>query len=339
MNPIPMILYCPDCHKQHIDVATETWPNPPHKTHQCQHCGREWKPCNFHTVGVAELPPAQHSFMVSGLSLEAIVRNLIKTDGNAGKILQCVAKESGLVLEVHAEARKLLARMPISDRYAEGIYFRNADGLVTYEHFAPEFAPDWVKEFRDKHPPAKQRISVDIDHPYSIDLEVVNDRAALHEETLRAIVERSTPATINVKSGEWLFRAKRVDGDTYETIDAIQLAAMLAAMPVQRRGVKMQDLPHINKIDSHIREIVHRIVDIQAQKIHLISIRGTTKSNLPWSHTLSEKDSVRGVAAIIDELRQQISYYVTELRGLGVDIPADWTPPDVGDTLAPPAKA
>lgn len=51
--PIPMILYCPRCHTQHIDEPTETWPNPPHRSHLCEACGCIWRPADVPTTGVA----------------------------------------------------------------------------------------------------------------------------------------------------------------------------------------------------------------------------------------------------------------------------------------------
>ncbi len=46
------ILYCPKCHKQHIDE--NEWYTKPHKTHQCQFCTHEWRPYDFYTVGVTK---------------------------------------------------------------------------------------------------------------------------------------------------------------------------------------------------------------------------------------------------------------------------------------------
>jgi hypothetical protein len=51
-TPIPMILHCPTCHQQHIDEATEAWPNPPHRSHECQKCGAIWRPADIATAGV-----------------------------------------------------------------------------------------------------------------------------------------------------------------------------------------------------------------------------------------------------------------------------------------------
>lgn len=53
--PVPMILHCPKCHVQHIDAATETWANPPHRSHLCLTCGCIWRPADIATEGVAEI--------------------------------------------------------------------------------------------------------------------------------------------------------------------------------------------------------------------------------------------------------------------------------------------
>ncbi len=52
--PVPMLLWCPECHRRHLDVgafATKT-----HHTHACQHCGHCWRPAVVPTVGVQFLP-------------------------------------------------------------------------------------------------------------------------------------------------------------------------------------------------------------------------------------------------------------------------------------------
>lgn len=54
-EPIKMILHCPKCHVQHIDEATTKWSNPPHRSHQCQHCGTIWRPADVCTEGVATI--------------------------------------------------------------------------------------------------------------------------------------------------------------------------------------------------------------------------------------------------------------------------------------------
>lgn len=53
-TPIPMVLHCPRCCQQHIDEATDTWNNPPHRSHACQTpgCGTIWRPADIATEGV-----------------------------------------------------------------------------------------------------------------------------------------------------------------------------------------------------------------------------------------------------------------------------------------------
>ncbi len=59
--PIDMILFCPACGEQHIDAPNprESWTNPPHRTHQCEKCGQEWRPADVATNGVGALKTAE----------------------------------------------------------------------------------------------------------------------------------------------------------------------------------------------------------------------------------------------------------------------------------------
>lgn len=65
--PIDMVLYCPNCGKQHIDrantlediihaatgtVVDQLWTNPPHRSHLCHSCGIIWRPADVPTNGV-----------------------------------------------------------------------------------------------------------------------------------------------------------------------------------------------------------------------------------------------------------------------------------------------
>lgn len=52
--PIPVLLYCPMCHTQHIDEGEFTTKR--HTTHSCQNCGLTWRPAIVATVGVRFLP-------------------------------------------------------------------------------------------------------------------------------------------------------------------------------------------------------------------------------------------------------------------------------------------
>lgn len=63
-QPIPMVLHCPECHLQHIDVDDETgnWATDRlHRKHLCKPadggCGHVWMPALVHTVGVEKLEP------------------------------------------------------------------------------------------------------------------------------------------------------------------------------------------------------------------------------------------------------------------------------------------
>ncbi len=53
-DPIPMLLWCPECSERHIDegaFATKS-----HHTHACQGCGHVWRPAVVPTCGVRFLP-------------------------------------------------------------------------------------------------------------------------------------------------------------------------------------------------------------------------------------------------------------------------------------------
>lgn len=61
--PLPLVIHCPQCHLQHVDVDDDTgkWATSRlHRKHLCKPsdggCGHVWAPANVHTVGVAELP-------------------------------------------------------------------------------------------------------------------------------------------------------------------------------------------------------------------------------------------------------------------------------------------
>jgi len=68
--PLDMILYCPNCGKQHIDAEESgaswrarsderdrgpRWTNPPHRSHLCQDCGCIWRPADVATNGVESI--------------------------------------------------------------------------------------------------------------------------------------------------------------------------------------------------------------------------------------------------------------------------------------------
>jgi len=53
-DPIPMLLYCPECGMRHVDRGE--FATKPHYTHACQGCGHVWRPAIVATVGVQFLP-------------------------------------------------------------------------------------------------------------------------------------------------------------------------------------------------------------------------------------------------------------------------------------------
>ena len=72
MKPIDMVLYCPNCGVQHIDMAEhvlidrgpnsppgnqKTWTNPPHRSHLCHNkkCNTIWRPADVPTNGVERI--------------------------------------------------------------------------------------------------------------------------------------------------------------------------------------------------------------------------------------------------------------------------------------------
>lgn len=53
VTPIPMVLFCPRCGAQHID--RDDMAKRRHRTHRCEKCAEEWRPCDVVTVGVERL--------------------------------------------------------------------------------------------------------------------------------------------------------------------------------------------------------------------------------------------------------------------------------------------
>lgn len=89
VNPVPMNLNCPCCNAEHLDEGE--WATRPHKTHQCQGCGHEWRPFEYATVGIA-VPPAEvatpamliqsSGFMTTTIAADAMARALVAAPGN-----------------------------------------------------------------------------------------------------------------------------------------------------------------------------------------------------------------------------------------------------------------
>jgi rubredoxin len=50
----PMLLWCPECGRRHIDLGE--FVAMLHHTHACQVCGHVWRPAIIYTLGVRFLP-------------------------------------------------------------------------------------------------------------------------------------------------------------------------------------------------------------------------------------------------------------------------------------------
>lgn len=57
IDPIKMVLHCPNCGTQHIDKPEpeRQWLNPPHRSHLCAKCAWVWRPADVATVGVEKI--------------------------------------------------------------------------------------------------------------------------------------------------------------------------------------------------------------------------------------------------------------------------------------------
>lgn len=76
--PVPMILHCPICGTQHIDLPDERigWTNPPHKSHLCLTCGCVWRPADVPTTGVEQLATmGKADTWKAGVSPVGLLRN------------------------------------------------------------------------------------------------------------------------------------------------------------------------------------------------------------------------------------------------------------------------
>jgi hypothetical protein len=55
--PEPMLIFCPVCHRQHVDEPdpAQGWDNPPHNSHLCHGCGHTFRLADMPTTGVANI--------------------------------------------------------------------------------------------------------------------------------------------------------------------------------------------------------------------------------------------------------------------------------------------
>lgn len=55
MTPIDMLIFCPKCDTQHVDVKSGAWRNPPHRSHLCCFCKHVWRVADVPTNGTLTL--------------------------------------------------------------------------------------------------------------------------------------------------------------------------------------------------------------------------------------------------------------------------------------------
>lgn len=67
-DPIPLLLWCPECGGRHIDAGE--FATKPHHTHACQYCGHCWRPAIVNTVGVQFLPGFRNETELSDVKIE-----------------------------------------------------------------------------------------------------------------------------------------------------------------------------------------------------------------------------------------------------------------------------
>ena len=113
---------------QHIDAVTETWTNPPHRSHLCASCGHTWRPADMPTEGV----------------------RAIETKGKADSPLACLgethAYKAGYVRgwEVAALEWKSDAVPPMSEEQRKSLECLNQ--LCTPSYYLDRLGPirDWI---------------------------------------------------------------------------------------------------------------------------------------------------------------------------------------------------
>lgn len=68
-EPVALPLICPRCRNAHVDEGEWATPARAHRTHLCAHCGCEWRPFDFPTIGLPDVfhEPARSAGAIGGL--------------------------------------------------------------------------------------------------------------------------------------------------------------------------------------------------------------------------------------------------------------------------------
>ena len=121
--PVDMVLYCPACGLQHLDMPEAhpdrpAWSNPPHRSHLCSRCGHIWRPADVPTNGVAvqgePLPMAVEvrGMLSNGVEIPLAVRGVYALrDGKTGVFVHM------------PDADEQPPRQPLSDERIDAIPF------------------------------------------------------------------------------------------------------------------------------------------------------------------------------------------------------------------------
>ena len=80
--PIPMVLFCPACGRQHVDMANpaEGWDNPSHRSHKCGACSHVWRPADVPTAGVETIAT------VGQVDTDPPIRNRVRAVTTSGLV-------------------------------------------------------------------------------------------------------------------------------------------------------------------------------------------------------------------------------------------------------------
>ena len=166
-EPIPMMLFCPRCHEQHVDAPEpeKGWTNPPHATHTCQHCGTLWRPSNHNTTGV---------FHIGVLEPK-----------HGARIAACWP--SSAALEYQRPGDEIRAEL----RNGSVVYFGSAEAAVRIEQLAPVSATrESILEEAARTCEHVGELTLFIGRPISTEAEfhtIVRDLFLLKAQAIRAL--------------------------------------------------------------------------------------------------------------------------------------------------------
>lgn len=130
-QPLNMVLHCPACGLQHVDVPepVDKWTNPPRRSHHCHGCGHIWRPADVPTNGVKAVKtagksdspikepvqqPKSHSKLFCDLKTDEEKSNFFLSGKGyeTGVIAAAIQNDVALAYHRCAEYKKAFARQP-----------------------------------------------------------------------------------------------------------------------------------------------------------------------------------------------------------------------------------